>query len=700
MHFNPSIRQLSRRVAALAAALWCCVMPVLHAGTPAAEYTACGMLDKHIALAPSHGMYYNREQQLWRWQRATMWTTVEDVYTTEYVKQIATMIENAGGTVYQPRPRLNGQDYVIRNGQGVFVPCGGAYEKGRSGLPRWAECAREWLEHAGYPDSIYDVYQGQNDYRADMMSRGRWVNYLRYDLGVPIDAFLALHTDGISDKANEAVIGSLAIYYTTGENGKKVFPTGESRNVNREIALMVQKQIDDDIRAKYGERWVSRGMRDANYAEARVPDVPTVLIELLSHKNMPDMRLGLDPKFRFDAARAVYKGLLRFVHSRDGEEVVVQPLPVKDCAVERQGADSVALRWHGVEDPLEETASPTYYIVYTRENEGEWHPHRVADTTVYIHQAVRGCRYDYYVVAGNDGGVSYPSETLSAYLAPLDNGHEPPMVMIVNGFNHTGAPEWFAGGQYAGIVPGTYGVEEGLSCAYIGDQMIYDRGLDWTDDDNCGFGMCYRDFQGLTMGNTHDYPTLHGRLLAQMGCSYMSANATAIEELSTAYWATDIILGKHKSGHGGSVISRGLQQALTQYLRLGGTVLVSGSYIGSGMTSKSDKRWAEQQLHFRLRAPKATTRGTMTPTHRLLGDRPITLWQKPHPDHLFAEAPESLEACKGGERLGLYDDMRISFGVASRNSIVYGFPIECSPDFERLYKASVTYLIEQQRTNK
>ena len=217
MHFNPSIRQLSRRVAALAAALWCCVMPVLHADAPAAEYTACGMLDKHIALAPSHGMYYNSEQQLWRWQRATMWTTVEDVYTTEYVKQIATMIENAGGTVYQPRPRLNGQDYVIRNGQGVFVPCGGAYEKGRSGLPRWAECAREWLEHAGYPDSIYDVYQGQNDYRADMMSRGRWVNYLRYDLGVPIDAFLALHTDGISDKANEAVIGSLAIYYTTGE---------------------------------------------------------------------------------------------------------------------------------------------------------------------------------------------------------------------------------------------------------------------------------------------------------------------------------------------------------------------------------------------------------------------------------------------------------------------------------------------------
>lgn len=660
------------------------------------EYTACGLKDKHMALWPSHGMYYNRDQQLWRWQRATMWTTVEDVYTTEYTKQIARMLENAGATVYQPRPRLDGPDFVVRDGKGVFVNCGGAYEKGRSGLPRWAECAREWLEYAGFPDSIWDVYEGQNDYRSDMMSRGRWVNYLRYELGVPIDACLALHTDGISDKQNKAIIGSLAIYYTTGDNDKKVFPNGQSRKVNGEIARMVQTQIDDDIRALYGNKWVSRGMRDANYAESRVPNVPTVLIELLSHKNMPDMKLGLDPNFRFAAARAAYKGLLRFVHSQDGEEVVVQPLPVKDCAVERIQGDTLEIRWAPQTDPLEATATPTYYIMYIRENEGKWLPHVVRDTTVYCYEAHRGTRYDYYIVAGNDGGVSFPSETLSAYLAPLHKHKEPPMVLIVNAFNYTGAPEWFEGESHAGIVPGSYGVEEGLSCAYIGEQMIYDRSLDWTDDDNCGFGMCYRDFHGLTMGNMHNYPVMHGKQLAAMGYSYMSANTTAIQEISNAYMAVDIIAGKQKKVKDEAVISKTLQNAIKNYMNLGGSVLLSGSYIGSGMSTKADKKWTDQQLHYTFRAPKVTKRGEMEPTHSLLGKQTIHIWQTPHPDHLFCEAPESIEPTKGAERLGLYSDMRIPFGIVSKRTVVFGFPLECSPEFGDLYRAAIKWLIENE----
>ena len=667
------------------------VLPLsVAAQTDAPEYTACGLKDKHIALWPSHGMYYNQEQQLWRWQRATMWTTVEDVYTTEYVKQIARMIENAGARVYQPRPRLEGEDYVIVNGQGQWTAAGGAYETGRSGLPRWAECAREWLEHAGYPDSIYDMYNGENNYRADMMSRGRWVNYLNDELGVPIDACLALHTDGVSDKENKAIIGSLAIYYTIGDDEKKVFPDGRSRKINGELARYVQNQIDDDIRALYGNQWVSRGPRDANYAEARVPHVPTVLIELLSHKNMPDMKLGLDPKFRFAAARAAYKGMLRFVHSIDGEETVVQPLPVVDCAVERGQGDTLALRWAPQEDRLEETARPTYYIVYIRENEGEWHGHRV-DTTVYAYEAHRGTHYEYYIVAGNDGGVSYPSETLAAHLATKKHHQEAPMVLIVNAFNYTGGPDWMEGEQYAGIVPGSYGVEEGMSCAYIGEQMIYDRSLDWTDDDNCGFGMCYRDFKGLTMGNTHDYPVQHGKILAKMGYSYMSANTTAIQEISTAYMAVDIVAGKTRK----EVIAKNLQEAITQYMKLGGKVLLSGSYVGSGMAGKKDKKWAEQQLHYRFRAPKATRCGELKPTHKILGKQKISLWQSPHPDHLFCEAPESLEPTKGGERLGLYSDMRIPFGVVSPKSIVFGFPIECSPQFEQLYRGAMNHLIKE-----
>ncbi|MDE7096927.1 MAG: xanthan lyase, partial [Muribaculaceae bacterium] len=47
-----------------------------------------------------------------------------------------------------------------------------------SGLPRWLEGARYWLQWAGMPDSIYAPYAGRDDYKDDYTSRGLWVNYL------------------------------------------------------------------------------------------------------------------------------------------------------------------------------------------------------------------------------------------------------------------------------------------------------------------------------------------------------------------------------------------------------------------------------------------------------------------------------------------------------------------------------------------
>ena len=50
-----------------------------------------------------------------------------------------------------------------------------------------------------------------------------------------------------------------------------------------------------------------------------------MLLELLSHQNFADMRYGLDPSFRFDVSRAVYKGVLRYLASQYATDYVVQP---------------------------------------------------------------------------------------------------------------------------------------------------------------------------------------------------------------------------------------------------------------------------------------------------------------------------------------------------------------------------------------
>ena len=59
-------------------------------------------------------------------------------------------------------------------------------------------------------------------------------------------------------------------------------------------------------------------MWDRQYSEAWRPNVPVMLLELLSHQNLADMRFGLDPRFRFDVSRAIYKGMLRFQAFREG----------------------------------------------------------------------------------------------------------------------------------------------------------------------------------------------------------------------------------------------------------------------------------------------------------------------------------------------------------------------------------------------
>ena len=76
---------------------------------------------------------------------------------------------------------------------------------------------------------------------------------------------------------------------------------------------VVTDQIVTDLRAQFEPNWTSRGMTQENLYEIRVPEIPGMLMELLSHQNFADMRYGLDPNFRFAVSRAMYKGILKFI---------------------------------------------------------------------------------------------------------------------------------------------------------------------------------------------------------------------------------------------------------------------------------------------------------------------------------------------------------------------------------------------------
>jgi hypothetical protein len=78
-----------------------------------------GLKNKHIALWHSHGWYYENTLDRWEWQRARVFTTVEDLWSMEFVvPYIAPMLENAGAMVLFPRERDVQKNEVIVDSDG------------------------------------------------------------------------------------------------------------------------------------------------------------------------------------------------------------------------------------------------------------------------------------------------------------------------------------------------------------------------------------------------------------------------------------------------------------------------------------------------------------------------------------------------------------------------------------------------------
>lgn len=58
---------------------------------------------RNIALWSSHGYYYERTLNRWEWQRARLFTTVEDLLSASFaIEFLLPMLENAGANVFVP----------------------------------------------------------------------------------------------------------------------------------------------------------------------------------------------------------------------------------------------------------------------------------------------------------------------------------------------------------------------------------------------------------------------------------------------------------------------------------------------------------------------------------------------------------------------------------------------------------------------
>lgn len=478
-----------------------------------------------------------------------------------------------------------------------------------SGYPRFLEGARYWLQWAGFPEYIYSPYHGSNDYKDDYTSRGHWVNYLaggsrvlpdREGLGLPVDVTFALHSDA-GKRSDDSFVGTLGIYFT--QNGDS-YKDGTPRINSRMLTDIVMQQITKDIRSEWEPSWNRRSMWDKSYVEARVPEVPTTLIELMSHQNFADMQYGLDPDFRFTVGRAIYKGLARFLALRKGRELVIQPLPVQEFSIKRVKKNHYRLSWEPTPDPKEPTAMPTEYVIMERSG-NDLGFHRIASTrsTHYDLRVADNEIHSFRIIATNRGGSSFPSETLALREAP--DGSQP--VLIVNGFNRISAPAHFSEEGRAGFdSENDFGVPYMKDISFTGYQTEFRR--------NAGesFGRSSSDYvTKVIAGNTFDYPALHGKSIMISGEGFVSASASAVANgrvKLTDYRNVDYILGKQK----GTITGRGrngvryrtltpeMQKKLRQFVDKGGNLLISGEFVSSDLqnerSSSEDREFASEVL--------------------------------------------------------------------------------------------------------
>lgn len=575
-----------------------------------------------------------------------------------------------------------------------------------SGYPRFCEGARYWLQWSGFPEDVYTPKENRDDYRDDYMSRAHWVNALmggserlpdKSGKSIPVDLAFAFHSDA-GVRLNDDIIGTLGIYCTQDNEGR--FEGGASRMRSRDLTDAVMSQIVGDIRALYEPSWSRRGMWDRAYYEARVPNVPTMLLELLSHQNFADMRYGLDPRFRFTVCRAIYKAMLRYLSFQYSKPYVVQPLPVAGFRAELTGDDEVELSWRAVEDRLEPTAVPTAYIVYTRIDDGGFDDGRRTESTCVRFKQHPDHIYSYRVTAVNDGGESFPSQTLAACRVSGERGR----AMIVNGFDRVSAPMSVQGDSIAGFY-NRYdeGVPYMRDISFIGEQHNFDRSLSKSDNDNYALGSSYNDYETeIIAGNTFDYAALHGRSIVRAGYSFSSSSREAVESGEvdlTRYDIVDLILGKQRStsvgrgtsGYAFKTFTAELQQALRGYTDRGGALFVSGAFVATDLwhspeATESDRDFACGVLHYSFGGNMATRRGEVrTVPSRFAARRSDMRFATCLNDSIYrVESPDVLLPTGKGAFTALrYTANNQGAGVAyigKYRTFVVGFPFETITD--------------------
>ena len=578
-----------------------------------------------------------------------------------------------------------------------------------SGLPRFLEGARYAAQWAGAPWGIVSKSNGSNDYNDDINSRSLMTNWLaggscylpdRKDgKKVPVELSLAIHSDA-GVKADGSYFGTLGICTT--QQGNSTLGDGISRKTSRLFAEQLVANAKKDIDRTFHVNWATRSVWDRNYSETRLPEIPSAILETLSHQNFPDIRLGQDPNFKFTLARSIYKTILKFEASMHGRQYTVQPLAPDIFKIEYISPGKVRLQWKATGDAGEPTAAPTSYNVYIAIGSGGFDNGVNVRNPYYELELQPGRVYNFKVTACNRGGESFPTETLSA----LYNEGVDKTILIVNAFHRLTSPAVVNTGTEQGFdLEADPGLSYGPVAGWAGRQANFDKSMMGKEGpDALGYGG--EELVGKVIaGNDFDYVKEHSEALCHAGkYNIVSCDSKAVEygEVDLSRYAlVDLLLGNEKDdGHSlyyYKTFKPALRQQIKKYLNGHGRLLVSGSYLASDMQGSDEQTWLRDNLRISYDGANTDNYNSTVSGMGMSFD----VYRTINEQHYGAYTPDNILPTDGAFSVLNYADghgAAVAYKGADNCVFTLSFPFECikdAPTRSRMMKGIVNYMMSK-----
>jgi len=380
---------------------------------------------------------------------------------------------------------------------------------------------------------IYAMYQGYPTCTGDVTMRPRYAEW-ELSKGLLSDANNAVFVSFHTNAANAVARGTETYRYNGLGSGRPNITAGSTQ-----LRDSIHKQIVADIRAAYNPTWADRGVKEANFGELReLNTLPGTLIELAFHDTPADATDLKNPAFRLLAARAIYKGIVKYFNYKDGTPIVFLPEEPTHVSAINIGTNKIKVTWRKPATGGILGDAATSYVLYTSTNgKGFSNGILVTDTT-YTFTGAANTTYYFKVAAANAGGESFTSSVVAAR-TPQNGGNA--TYLIVDGFDRLSPMVLRNEGSILGNVR----------------RMFLDR------------------------INRYDYMVDHAEALSTCGASFDGAQNEAVGNglvTLSNYFAVDWFTGEE------STADRSLDNneitLLINYLDNGGNLLLSGSEIG------------------------------------------------------------------------------------------------------------------------